>query len=251
MPPTPPAPFYFDWTFWSFVVAAIAVVLSQIPPILSLVRPRRLKVEVHDRVQIAHYIGNPMIGIVVTIDNAGGRNLRIRRLTMELWRDGNSLGTMTIQGYFETASAQSTVLFVPFSLKASDTWSHGASFYKGLDRQTDKRLRESIQALNANLAPKKNMFVLAPGAPPEAEPTVVAPILTLFNTLFIWQPGEYVFSLTVETEPSSASYKKKYRFTLYESETAELRKYADEYKYGVLAGQSQPGVFVPITEHIE
>lgn len=250
---TPSSPLYLDWTFWTVIVASIAIVLSQLPPIHLLLRPRRLEVEVHSRIQVTHQIGNPNIGLFVSIGNTGGRELRIRKLRVEVWRDGKWLGAFPAQNYFETASSQSSVLFVPFSLKPGEHWSHGVNFLNFFDRQTEKSYRENQSTLNADISrkidarPKENEQAVI------AESSLTAPFFDLFNKLFVWEPGEYVFSLSVDAEPGSASYAKKYRFTLYESDTAELRKHTEDYKFGGGISynvQQHIGVFVPLSEHV-
>ena len=80
----------------------------------------------------------------------------------------------------------------------------------------------------------------------------MAPFLTLFETLFVWCPGEYVAALSVVAEPGSASFSTKYRFTLYESDSAELRSHMDDYKFG--GGLSYNvdrhiGASVPLSQH--
>ena len=253
MPITPFNPFYLDWTFWAVVVSLLALLLSQLPPIHLLLRPRRLEVEVHSRIQITHHVGNPNIALFVSIGNTGGRELRVRKLQLDLSRDGKSLGSFPAQNYFETASSQSSVLFIPFSLKPGEQWAHSVNFLNFFDRQTEKLYREKQSALNADIAkkiqarPQGNQEIVV------AEQALVAPFLELFNKLFVWDPGEYVVLLSVDAEPGSASYTKKYRFTLYESDTAELKKHTDDYKYG--AGitynvDRHVGVFVPLTEHV-
>ena len=88
--------------------------------------------------------------------------------------------------------------------------------------------------------------------PVTAEASLVFPFQQLFERLFIWNPGEYVMDLIVEAEPDSATYAKKYRFTLYESDTAELRKHAEDYQYGGGISYNvdrHVGLSVPIAEH--
>lgn len=248
----PPTPFYFDWTFWAVVVALAALVLSQLPPVHLLLQPRRLEVEVHSRIQVTHHVGNPNIGLVVSISNTGGRELRVRRILMRLQRDGTELGAFGAQNYFESPSSQSSVLFVPFSLKPGQHWSHAVNFLNFFDRQTEKAYRASQQALNSDISQKLAARDKDQERAVVAEPVFVAPFLALFQKLFVWQPGEYVFTLTVEAEPGSATYSKRYRFTLYESDTAELVKHTEDYKFGGGISYNVPrhaGVFVPISEH--
>lgn len=248
----PPPSIYLDWSFWAVVVALLALVLSQLPPVHLLLRPRRLDVEVHSRIQVAHHVGNPNVGLVVSIGNTGGRELRVRRIKIEIWRDGKSIGSFPAQNYFETASSQSSVLFVPFSLKPGEHWSHAANFLNFFDRQTEKAYRENQSALSADISQKVAVKPKGDETLVIAEQGLVAPFLALFNKLFIWEPGEYVFELSVEAQPGSASYSKKYRFTLYESDTADLKKHTEDYKFG--AGISYNverhiGILAPLTEH--
>lgn len=245
--------FYLDWTFWAVVASFAAIVLSQLPPVHLLLRPRRLDVEVHSRIQITHKVGNPNVGMVVSIHNTGGRELRIRSFRLGLTRDNKSLLTLPAQNYFETPSSQSSVLFVPFSLKPGDSWAHAVNFLNFFDRSTEKLYRESESALSADIRKKLQARPENDKQPVVAEPELVTPFLKLFEKLFPWQPGEYVAELLVEADPGSASYSKKYRFTLYESDTAELEAHTEDYQFG--GGLSynvdrHVGVFVPLSEHI-
>ena len=249
--PTPP-PFYLDWTFWAAVWALVAIALSQLPPIHLLLRPKRLEVEVHSRIGVTHKVGNPNASIVVSLRNTGGRELRIRGLALDVMRDNKPLLTLPAQNYFELPSSQSSVLFVPFSLKPGDAWAHSVVFLNFFDRLTEKQFREDLSALESDIRRKL-------AARPEddkravvAEPVLVKPFNTLFNKLFVWLPGEYVVNLTVNAEPGSASFSKKYRFTLYESDTADLRQHAEDYPFG--GGLSYNverhiGLQVPLAEH--
>ena len=51
-------PLYFNWSFWAVVVAAIAVFLSQIPPIKELIKSAKLDFEVYSKISITHKLGN-------------------------------------------------------------------------------------------------------------------------------------------------------------------------------------------------
>ena len=208
-----PQPFYADGQFWATIAAVVAIVLSQLPPVRLWFRPRRLEVEVHSRVQITHKVGNPNLGMYVSVRNTGGRELRIRSLQISLSRDGKSLGSLPAQNYFETASSQSTVLFVPFSLKPGETWAHGTNFLNLFDRATEKLYRESVSVLGADIQRKLDARPENDKQAVIAEPNLVEPFMTLFNRLFAWLPGEYVVELSVVAEPGSASFSRKYRFT--------------------------------------
>lgn len=247
------APFYLDWTFWAATWALLAIVLSQLPPVHLLLRPKRLEVEVHSRIGITHKVGNSNASIVVSLRNTGGRELRIRSLSLDIARDSKPHLVLPGQTYFELPSSLSSVLFVPFSLKPGETWTHSVAFLNHFDRLTEKQFRENLSALDADIKRKLRNRPQEDNEAVAVEPALVSPFNTMFDKLFAWLPGEYVANLKVDAQPGSASYTKKYRFTLYESDTAELRKHVEDYPFG--GGLSfnlehHREVFVPLTEHV-
>lgn len=250
---TATTPFYLDWTFWAAALALVAIVLSQLPPLHLLLRPKRLDVEVHSRIGVTHMVGNPNASVVVSIRNTGGRELRVRGLSLDVMRDGKPLAVLPAQNYFETPSSSSSILFVPLSLKPGETWAHSVLFLNVFDRLTEKQFRENLSALESDIryklrarAKDDENLVLANNA-------LVEPFHRMFERLFVWLPGEYVCVLKVNAEPGSASYIKKYRFTLYESDTADLRQHCDDYRHGgglAYTTERHGNIYIPLTEHV-
>jgi len=252
--PTPPVanPFYLDWTFWSFVVAFCAIVLSQLPPIHLLLKPRRIEVEVNSRILVTHKVGNPNVTLHVSVRNNGGRVLRIRGFMLNIFRNNKQLISMPSQNYYEKFTDPSSTLLAPFSLKPGEDWVHGVNFLNFFDRANEKLYRASEAALRNDINKKLRIKKEEDKNHVIADPVLVEPFMQLFERLFIWEPGEYIVELTVVTAPKSAMYSKKYRFTLYESDTAELRNYANDYQYGggiCFNWETHIGVFAPLSEH--
>lgn len=250
--PTDATPFYLDWTFWAAFLAFLAIVLSQLPPLHLLLRPQRLDVEVHSRIGVTHKVGNPNANVVVSIRNTGGRELRIRNLSLDVSRDGRPLAVLPAQNYFEMPSSQSSVLFVPFTLKPDETWAHNVVFLNLFDRLTEKQFRENLSMLSLDIRSKLSSRHDDDKDAVVAEHVLVQPFFNMFEKLFVWLPGEYVFELKVKAEPGSASYSKKYRFTLFESDTSDLRKHREDYQFGgglAYDIEKHVGVYIPLTEH--
>ena len=251
MPP-PQTPIYLDWQFWAAISAILALVLSQLPPVRLWFLPRRLEVEVHHKIQVTHKIGNPNLGLFASIRNTGGRILRIKALELSVARDGEALGRFPAQNYFERLSEQSMVLFVPFTLKPGDSWEHGTNFFNEFDRATEKSYREHASALTTDIGAKLEAKADSDKTPVVAESAMVEPFQKLFERLFAWIPGEYIVELKVLAEPDSASFSQKYRFTLFESDTTELRSYADDFKFGgsiMYSAQRHTGIYVSLQPH--
>ncbi len=234
-------------------MAFVAITLSQIPPIHLLLRPKRLDVEVNSRIRVSHMVGNPNAGVIVSIRNTGGRQLRIRAIRLVITREGKPLLSLPGLSYFETPSADTAVLFVPFGLKPGETWAHSVVFLNEFDRLAEKLFRESLSALNSDIRRKFADRTEDDKDAVVAEPALVAPFLGMFEKLFAWQPGEYITTLEVTAEPGSASFSKQYRFTLFESDTRDLVENTHDYKYGggiTYKLDSHAGVNVPLSEHV-
>ncbi|RIY42644.1 hypothetical protein CJP73_03785 [Neopusillimonas maritima] len=186
----------------------------------------------------------------VGIRNIGGREVRVRSITLALARDGNSLGVYPIVNFFETPSSTSATLFVPFALRPSETWAHGANFLRLFDRNTEKFYRERESELRANISRK-----LAARAEDDKELVVadaqyVQPFLEMFNRMFVWLPGEYTLDLQIQVESGKAAFGKRYRFTLFESDSEELRSHTDDFKHGGGLAYNVDrhfGVYVPLS----
>jgi hypothetical protein len=248
--PISQSPIYLDWQFWSAVVAGLALILTQLPPVNLWFRPSRLEVEVHSRVQLTHKVGNPNLGMYLGIRNVGGRELRVRTITVSLAREGQALGTYPVLNYFETSSSTSAVLFVPFTLRPSESWAHFANFLRLFDRNTEKLYREMESALRLDIRQKLADRPEHEKAPVVADEQNVLPFMQMFNKLFVWLPGEYTLDLKIDVESGKTVYGKSYRFTLYESESEELRSHTEDYKHGgglAYVDDRHVGVFVPLS----
>ena len=116
--------FISDWTFWSFVVAATAVGLSQAPPIRLWFKKPRLDLEIQSSIYLSHLIGIQLFQVFVSLINTGGRTVRVRDIRLVVARTGQEPTTLPISGVFLKPEAARSVLFVPFTLRAADEWMH-------------------------------------------------------------------------------------------------------------------------------
>lgn len=247
-------PFYMDWKFWSAVIALLALALSQLPPLYKLFRPGRLHVDGYQQIAVTHKIGNPNLGLYLSIGNVGGRILKVRRLTFHVRRENGPEFVLNGTGYFPTREASQTAVLAPFRINPGDEWGHVVQFVAPLAREEERDLRGHQEALRLNIVGKRAGLVDKSQDVP-ADDAVVQPLLTFFNGKFKWQPGEYSAVLEIITEPKRASTSKSFRFTLFESDNGVLLRMRDEFKFGfwVLFDPAQTpwrqaGVVVALTE---
>ena len=77
-------PLYFDWSFWAVIIALIAVVLSQIPPIHIILKRARLDLELYSKLSITHKLGNPNLQLHLILNNIGGRRVRVKNINVSI-----------------------------------------------------------------------------------------------------------------------------------------------------------------------
>lgn len=243
-------PQYLDWPFWAVVVAAVAVVLSQIPPIHLLLKKAKLDFELYSRIAVTHKVGNPNLQFHLIISNVGGRLVKVKGLSVSIKRDGQDIGNFPAQNYLQEPSDTNTVLFTRFSLKPKEEWAHIVNFLNFFNRADEKKYRSSETELRANILNKRDQLENKDQVV-EADNQYVEPFLEFFNAKFKWHPGEYAMQVCADAEPKGASVGRSYRFTLFESDSEELAKQKDDYKYGggiFFDSVRHTGVIVPITE---
>lgn len=239
---------YEDWKFWSVIVSAIAIVLSQLPPVHVLLRRAKLDVEAYSRVHLAHKVGNPNVQLQLILSNIGGRDLKIKNITLMLKKDGGDWFSLPAQNYLQDPSDKQTVLFSRFTLKPDQEWLHIVNFFNFFNRDDEKQYRSSETNLRNDIFRKKQF---QPDVIVEADSQNVAPLMEMLDRLFPWKPGEYELWVVVNVQPSKATITKRYRMTLFESDTEELRSSAEGYKHGFgifIDDLQHPGLLVPLRE---
>lgn len=249
----PTVHFYFDWKFWSAVIAFAALILSQLPPLYLLVRKPKLEAEAFTHITLFHKVGNPNAALHLVLTNSGGRAIRIKRLSLVFTQGKNNNFTLPALAYYLNPTDKDSVILTPFKLKPNEEWAHVVQFFEPFSREEDKRYRglESAlrQDINAKLAALPQTRNRAAG-PVAADDVHVRPLLDFFETKFRWPAGEYNLKLQIETDPPKASFRKQYRLTLFESDCKELTDHRDDYKYGfgVYLNSVRTPLAVPLME---
>ena len=243
-------PFYLDWKFWSFVVAFLALSLSQLPPIHILFRRQKLETEAYSQMHITHKVGNPNVQLHLILSNIGGRVLRVRSIELQFKRGEEDDFVLPAKNYMQLSSDKESVLLTSFKLKPEEEWAHIVNFLNFYSRDEDKLFRQLESNLRLDILAKrelledKNLNVAA-------DENNILPILEFFKKKFRWLPGEYEMILRVKTDPPNAMSDKHFRFVLFESDSNELSDYQKDYKYGFgvsLNVEKHVGVFVPLSE---
>lgn len=245
-----PTPLYLDWIFWTFVVAAMALLLSQLPPLHVLFRKAHLSCEAFTRMYITHGVGNPRAQWHLIIENTGGRSLRVKAISLIIRKAGGVQFELPAQNYLRTPDSTDAVMFTPFRLDPGEEWAHIITFFDLFNRDDEKEYRRLESDIRSEILSQKecpeNKDKLC-----EANSTTVEKLITFFRRHFKWTPGEYDFELRVITDRQGANISRHFRFSLFESESIELEDYSKMYRFGAgvyWVSPAQAGLIVLVHE---
>lgn len=219
-----------DWKFWSALIALVALILSQLPPIHVFIRRAKLDLEVYSRIFITHKIGNPNLQIHLILRNVGGRAIRVKKMKAVIFRDNKRVMDLPAQNYIANPKDNQLVLLTSFDLKPQTEWSHLVSFLNYFDRDEEKLYREAEINLKNEILRQRDEFgekhfAIAPHE-------IVEPFNSLLESNFEWFAGEYLLEIAIETNNLKADVSRKYRFTIFESQTESLMNHKKGYPSG-------------------
>jgi hypothetical protein len=229
-------PILFDWGFWSAFAALIAIVLSQIPPIHVLFKKAKIDFELYSKISLSQKVGNPNLQMHLLITNTGGRRIRIKKITASIQRNRQQIAILPAQNYLQKSNdATSTMLFTSFFLNPEEDWSNIINLLNFFVREDERRYREIEAAMQADVNLKR-AEIQATGdeitALIEVEDGLTDQAQNFFDNHFIWLDGEYRLCVTIETDHPKANISKNFSFVIFETQSEELRKITEHFKYG-------------------
>jgi hypothetical protein len=224
--------FYVDWRFWSFATAALALTLSQLPPVRYWFRRARLDVRTAGRMHVSEWLGNPEANLYLILSNSGGSCVRVRDLRMEITGDDGRKLSLPAQAI---TRPQESLIFTEFKIARGQDWAGFVDFFALPSREDERRskclsksLREDIHAqLRAREAAGDPSKELA-----EADDRIVREIAAFYEGQRRWVAGAYKLDLKVRCAPERASTSVSLRFVLFESDIEEFRERASRFKVG-------------------
>ncbi len=233
--------FYLDWNFWTAVLAAVAIVLSQLPPIKLWFRKAKIDFELHSKISITHKIGNPNLQLHVIVSNIGGKKVKIKEINARIENDSAKKIEIPSQNYLQTSDTKNSILFTTFSIDRGEEWSHIVNLFNSFCREDEKEYRNMQKEMKVDLAKKlkvqkekrKNKESKDDEEDlVELDSKYINQSKSFFQKHFFWNPGEYKMTIDILTDQDSANLSKTFRFIVFEVHTDQMKLVVDRYKYG-------------------
>lgn len=235
---------------WSAVIAAIALVLSQLPPITTLIARPRIRLFLPERLWLSHWLGTPFVVALITVENLSARKQAVARMDGWLVERSADTGrimsaqTHILQTGVALGQAPSEPLFVGVRLKPEEIWSGTIRFAPTLSDESEERISEIIAELGRDLS-DKNPSLPAGFRPRPADGAVVLKAINFFDRHFDLRPGTYQFIIAAFASTGAVLDIQGMEFKLFERTIALLRETTDQYQYGVGVFSSSPEVGNP------
>ena len=130
---------------WGTVVAVIALILSQLPPIRDLLKGTKLRLAVPERFTLWHFLGNINITIPLLIQNIGGGSVNIARIDCVIRdADGTHVWDLPAQNFYYPIRPDQGFLAGPILLKPNEQWSGNVHCFRTWSEADEESANEVI-----------------------------------------------------------------------------------------------------------
>ena len=237
-----------DWndpTVWSMIIAGVALVLSQLPPLREIIKGTKVKITNPDTFQLYHYLGSIHLTLFLDIHNIGGRSVVIDKLYSFILDENDDVFHFPAQSYMPRSVVPSESLpefpVGRIILKPDERWYENTHFYKMWTEAAVEEVDEIVLSVRDNIYQKQKSKEENDGNWISTDSDIHQRVIQFFYKNFPLFKGNYRFILVALAEDDSVLAIKGYEFTLFESHIRTLKSYIDDYQYGA-------GIYFPLRD---
>ena len=224
-----------DWL--TGLVALVALVLSQLPPLRRLFKKKELTLAAADTVGVLHFFGNTQLDVWIVLENSGGKQIKIDRIDCVLTRNNKEVQRLVANSYWLTESlGQDRAIQLPLAeiaLKPEDRWS---GYLRAWDRDRwSKPIQREVNHLSTAMREQiSRKLESGEQKPVEIDDDLMEQLRDVTKRLAVLEEGDYTLTIRVfersSTQPLQTT---TFDFTMFENDVASL--YADletDYRMG-------------------
>jgi len=247
-------------SFWSLIVAIVAVSLSQLPPVKDWVKHESLIVKTSEKFGIAQAFGVLGFNLQLDLANDGNTPINAQKIRLNVVYPSGKARNLVAESYY-SFSSEATKGGQPISypitsikLDPGQVWSEMVTFGQDFSPQLEEEMNSVRLKISQDIFKAQQNIKPGQWAPPvllEASADSFALAKKLFEKNCDLEKGEYLVEMTVNTFNDRQIISKKYRFTLYDYHVVTIRSQVDDYKYGaniMMPGDRTKDVWVRVQE---
>lgn len=227
------------WTAISSIVAIIALILSQIPPIKTWFKIKKPLITTSPSLSISHYFGSPDIILYISLENESSQPIKIKKMELSIKKLRYEVITIDAFTVFEKLDSPIQKAFSPFTIKSESEWSHNVKFFspfKNSDEKEYKRLfydtRDHFNKKQKLAQNEKTESIINQTQPTEIPDNLSRELDEFYKSNIFWEEGDYEITLNIITGDNSTSSSTNFSILLLERDIIELNDVFSRYKYG-------------------
>ena len=228
---------------FSVLFAGLAILLSQLPPVLFWKPHRTLELRHADEFFITSDLGVLTYNVGFEIENTGNRRLTITSLLMEIIGPDGTERQIPVYSFQRWESAY----WLPFTsarIEPGESWSKLVAFTRPLSPSQEKQRSDIVLAFQNSYWEQYNKFVSAGDEGTyQFDQGLVRQATDFFSRNFYLEEGEYKVRFFVRTKEAPQAFEFHSTFILYENQVRLLAAEPEQYSEGraILFSRVIPG----------
>lgn len=226
-----------DPGLWSALIALLALVLSQLPPVKQMLKRRALQIVVPEYIALYHFLGNLNLMGFISLFNTGGKGLTVAKIDAVVSTDDTRWhvpGATYVSREPSASGGQSRLeFFVGWNaLKPGEHWSQTVHFFRAWTVQEEEDAAEIVGKIRTDINAKLAQRAPAAQGLVEADESLVKEAKALVDQRFKLVKGNYRLVIAALSEKDELLSLQGFEFTLFDNHIKTLRSIVDDYKFG-------------------
>jgi hypothetical protein len=241
------------WSALSVIVAIIALILTQMPPIIQITKGTDIKISMQEQIDLSHDLGNIEVGVFLDIYNAGGYSVNISKIECAiLENDTGKVYTFPVRVYRvgDNDFSLGTITLYP-----DQHWTHYVNCYDFFTRSELEEVNDLKTRIKTDVVEKHDLLPYDERINTwvKIDDKLYQEAVDFFNKKYeLTNEGNYQFFIKAVSDSGERLRILGFDFTLFKSNIQALQKVTEkDYHYGAgIIYQHRftlPVVSIPVT----
>jgi hypothetical protein len=235
---------YKSSSFWSISIAVIALILTQLPPIIQWSPKIDLAIQHDNSIGVNNAIGIIGHNLTIELSNAGNRTLNIERIELEVSAPNGTKRILSAESFSPSSANGGQVINLPVNsikLKPQESATGFVFFNQIISPNVEEKYNEIRLSISQSIFDRQQEIewgALNPRASIEASDELVDLAIEFFDEHYDLEKGLHKVALLVHTQEREEPFTVLLEYTTYGFHIETVRSQTVDYKYGA-------GIFKP------
>lgn len=224
-------------SFFSVVIAGLALVLSQFPPIRSWIPHTNLQIQCAEKLGIINELGFIGYGLFLELDNDGNTLIEVEEISLKIKSPSNQINVYKAKS-LATISGSSISPYFPVTaleVKENERWLGAVNFRKKISSTEDEIFYKMKLKVSKDISDKwqnKSWEDENPNSNVEISAESAYEVNNFFKSNFDLRKGQYEGTLEIKVKGKSKPFTYNFRYDIFEYHFEIFKAQLSDYKYG-------------------